>query len=198
MADYKLPDLVGYEKIIEFIEKHRLYRLEGDILEIGAFLGGGTVKLSQLAEKYNRKVFTVDIFSPEVDKTINTKGMVMAEIYDWFLQGKSQRMIFDKVTENCKNMEVIAKDSREVTFSEKQKFFFSFIDGNHDPEYVRSDFHLAWKHTLPGGVVAFHDYGGDLPQTTEIIDKTLEDYKEETGDKEELKEKDILFVFKKE
>jgi len=62
---------------------------------------------------------------------------------------------------------------------------------------VRSDFHLSWRHTLPGGVVAFHDYGGDLPQTTEIIDKTLEDYKEETGDKEELKGKDILFVFKK-
>ena len=121
----------------------------------------------------------------------------MSEIYNWFLQGKSQRAIFDKVTEKHNNIEVIAVDSKKLTFSPEEKFFFSFIDGNHDPDYVVSDFKIAWKHTVPGGVVAFHDYMGDLPQTTGAIDEVLKDYEEEIEKKEQLPEKCILFVFKK-
>jgi len=46
---------------------------------------------------------------------------------------------------------------------------FGFIDGNHDPEYVESDFYLIWNKLSPAGAVAFHDYEWDLPQTTARI-----------------------------
>jgi Methyltransferase domain len=59
---------------------------------------------------------------------------------------KSQGEIFDRNTSFAKN--IVPADT---------KLCFSFIDGNHDPEYVKSDFSLAWGSTVPGGIVAFHD-----------------------------------------
>jgi len=194
MCDF---DLVGYETLIEFIEKHNLYRLEGDILEIGSFLGGGTVKLAKLAMKHKRKVFTVDIFAPDSDITVNTEGYSMKDIYNFILQGKRQKDIFLKVIEGFDNITVICKDSREVAFSGDEKFFFTFIDGNHSPSYVWNDFKLAWNNTVSKGAVAFHDYRGDLPETTETINKITDKYREEIFQTEEITEKKILFLFKK-
>jgi len=190
-------DLVGYETLIEFIEKHNLYRLEGDILEIGSFLGGGTVKLAKLAAKHGKKVFTVDIFSPDSDITVNTEGYSMKDIYNFILQGKRQKDIFLKVIEDFDNITVISKDSREVAFSGDEKFFFTFIDGNHASFYVWNDFKLAWNNTVSKGVVAFHDYRGDLPETTDAINKIIDTYREEIYQTEENSEKKILFLLKK-
>ncbi|MEQ8190354.1 MAG: class I SAM-dependent methyltransferase [Candidatus Eremiobacterota bacterium] len=194
MCDF---DLVGYEILIEFIERHNLYRLEGDILEIGSFLGGGTVKLAKLAMKHKRKIFTVDIFSPDSDITMNTEGYSMKDIYNFILQGKRQKDIFLKVIEGFDNITVICKDSREVAFSGDEKFFFTFIDGNHSSFYVWNDFKLAWNNTVSEGAVAFHDYRGDLPETTETINKITDTYREEISRTEENTEKKILFLFKK-
>ncbi|MEQ8225575.1 MAG: hypothetical protein ABRQ37_24865 [Candidatus Eremiobacterota bacterium] len=119
-------DLVGYETLIEFIERHNLYRLEGNILEIGSFLGGGTVKLAKSAMKHKKKVFTVDIFAPDSDITVNTEGYSMKDIYNFILQGKKQKDIFLKVIGGFDNITVISKDSREVAFIDEEKFFFYF------------------------------------------------------------------------
>lgn len=190
-------DLVGYETLIEFIEKHNLYRLEGDILEIGSFLGGGTVKLAKSAMKHKKKVFTVDIFAPDSDITVNTEGYSMKDIYNFILQGKSQKDIFYKVIEGFDNITVIHTDSIELTFREDEAFFFTFIDGNHSSSYVWNDFKLAWNNTVSEGVVAFHDYKGDLPETTDAINKIIDTYREEISQTEEISEKKIIFLFKK-
>lgn len=190
-------DLVGYETLIEFIERHNLYRLEGNILEIGSFLGGGTVKLAKSAMKHEKKIFTVDIFAPDSDITVNTEGYSMKEIYNFILQGKRQKDIFYKVIEDFNNIEVIHKDSKDITFSNDERFFFTFIDGNHSSFYVWNDFKLAWNNTVSEGVVAFHDYRGDLPETTEAIDEITDKYRKEILQTEENPEKKILFIFKK-
>jgi hypothetical protein len=62
---------------------------------------------------------------------------------------KAKREIFDRNTSFAKNI--------VVKFPADTKLCFSFIDGNHDPEYVKSGFSLAWGSTVPGGIVAFHD-----------------------------------------
>ena len=46
-------DFVGYENLIAFMQERDLSRLEGDLVEIGAFMGGGTVKLASFAQKFN-------------------------------------------------------------------------------------------------------------------------------------------------
>ena len=59
------PDeFVGYEKLLAFIKERALQRLEGDIIEIGAFMGGGTVKLAKFASE--SRTIVVDVTDPFV------------------------------------------------------------------------------------------------------------------------------------
>ena len=57
-------DFVGYEVLIDFMKQRALYELEGDIIEIGAYMGRGTAKLARFAQTYGKKVYTIDVFDP--------------------------------------------------------------------------------------------------------------------------------------
>jgi hypothetical protein len=105
----------------------------------------------------------------------------MADIYTNYLQGLGLTM-FEAYWFNVgsfPNVITICSDSKRVKFLKSQKFCFGFIDGNHSPEYVVNDFYLVWSHLVPGGIVAFHDYGYDLPKVTETIDKLILKHREE-------------------
>lgn len=75
----------------------------------------------------------------------------------------------------------------------------SFIDGNHDTTYVKSDFEHLWEKTVRGGVVALHDYGGDLPQVTSAIDKLIQEHKAEIdiGKIKMMRKQCLIFIPKK-
>ena len=45
-------EYVGYENLIGFIQDRAIHRLDGDIIEIGAYMGGGTVKLARFASSF--------------------------------------------------------------------------------------------------------------------------------------------------
>lgn len=170
-------DLSGYETILDFLIKNETYKIPGDIVEIGAFLGGGTYKLCKFYERYapDKKIFVVDIFDPDCDCTECLGGVKMREIYAErlrFLQGKSQLEIFRSVTDACKNMSLLIGDSKQISLP-CRRISFAFIDGNHSPEYVINDFNKVWALLSPLGVVAFDDYGYDLPQVTEAINTLI-------------------------
>lgn len=190
-------DFVGYEVLIDFIKERALQELEGDIVEIGVFMGGGTIKLAKFAQKYGKKVYAVDIFDPRSDKTHDTSGARMCDIYEAFLQGRSQREVYRQATSVFDNIITIDKDSKEVEFPREQVFIFGFIDGNHQPEYVRNDFYLIWRNLVPGGVLGFHDYDFDLPEVTEAIDRLLDEHKDEVSEVHEIKERHIVLLTKK-
>jgi len=164
-------DQVGYEVLLEFICSRDLISIPGDFVEIGAFRGGGTYKLSKFLQKKGsqKKVFAVDCFDIQVDQTKNTDGRTMAQLYEETLKGKNQRLVFDMVTAGNPNIFVIAGDSKAVELPARA-VCFGFVDGNHSEEYVVNDFYLVWKKLSPGGTIAFHDYGYDLPGVTATID----------------------------
>ena len=189
-------DFVGYEALIDFIEERALCELPGDLIEIGAFMGGGTAKLARFARKYGKKVLAVDIFDPGYDRTCDTSGARMCDIYRAFLAGRSQREVYDQATGSFDNIVTIDADSREVELSEGQQLVFGFIDGNHQPDHVRSDFYLVWRHLLPGGCVGFHDYDFDLPEVTETIDRLLAEHRSEIADVHRIREKHIILLTK--
>ncbi len=191
-------DFVGYEVLIDFIQKRKLHRLEGDIIEIGAFMGGGTVKLAKYAQKHGKIVYAVDIFDPSCDKTQDRSGARMCDIYEAFLQGRSQLQVYQQTTHAFDNILTINMDSKKVSFHKGQKFIFGFIDGNHSPDYVRNDFYLVWRHLVPGGCVGFHDYNFDLPEVTATIDELIKKHRNEISDVHEIKGKHILLLTKKE
>jgi len=168
--------------MLNAIRDQALHRLDGDFLEIGVFLGGGTYKLAKLlaTEAPQRTLFAVDIFDPDFDST-TAEGVAMADIYTAHIDGFStatQRELFDQVTANLSNLTVIEGDSTKVEIP-TDKLAFSFIDGHHAVEYVRKDFQTAWQRTVPGGVVALHDYGSNLPSVTHTVNALIGEHAKE-------------------
>ena len=190
-------DFVGYEVLIDFMKERALHELEGDIIEIGAFVGGGTAKLARFAQEYGKKVFAIDIFDPRCDRTQDLSGTRMCDIYEAFLQGRSQLEVYRETTRGFDNIITLDMDSKEVEFPREQRFIFGFIDGNHQPEYVRNDFYLVWRNLVPGGSVGFHDYGFDMPEVTEAVDGLIGEHKDEIGEVHEIKDKHIVLLTKK-
>lgn len=194
---FKIRDLVGYEVFISRMKEWGIDRTPGDFIEIGSFIGGGTVKLASAALGCGKKVFAVDIFEPGCDSTINETGFSMSDIYSMILGGRNQEDIFKETTEGYNNIEVLKVNSKDLKFSRDQKFSFAFLDGNHDPEVVKSDFSLIWPHVSSRGAVGFHDYGGDLPETSKAIDEIVNNFKSDISHIEKIPENWILLVFKK-
>ena len=192
MAD----DFVGYEVLVDFIEKRALQELEGDIVEIGAYKGGGTVKLAKFAQKHHKKVYTIDIFDPSFDKTASISGAKACEVYEAYLYGRSMLEVYRETTEGFDNIITIIEDSRMVRFPEEQNFFFGFVDGCHQLAYVRNDFYVIWPHLVAGGVIGFHDYKfHDWPEVTEAVDGLIDEHKSEISEVYEVKgDYDILSI----
>jgi len=194
-------DWVGYEALIAFMRRNGVLKLRGDLLEIGTFLGGGARKLAGYVQRKapDKKLYVLDIFDPEFDLTLNLGGSRMADIYREALTrdypGQTQREIFDRVTEGCANIAVLQGDSKTVLIPDLE-LCFAFIDGNHDADYVENDFYLAWNRLVSGGCVAFHDYGWDLPQTTEMIDSLVQRHGEQIGLRYHDPEHHVLFLIK--
>lgn len=198
LLGYPLPgtDLVGYESLLAWLKKNQIAKLDGDVVEIGSFWGGGTAKLARFFDKYNKKVFAIDIFEPSFDDTKNVDGNSMASLYAQVLRGRNQEEVFKKTTRKYPNVVMIKGDSKQVTVP-CRAICFSFIDGCHDPDYVRSDFYLVWGKTVSGGVVGFHDYGANLPQTTRTIDELIEVNKDSVKVTSQIRSKWIILLTKK-
>ncbi len=176
-------EFVGYENLIRFIEDRALQDLEGDIVEVGAYMGGGTVKLAEFAEKYGKKVYAIDTFDATLDKTVGRGGVTASEVYQAYLLGRPMLDVYRQTTRGFDNIVTIMRDSREVRFPADQKFIFGFVDGCHQKSSVESDFRIIWPHLVPGGVLGFHDYKfDDWPEVTQAVDELLEEYRDEIRD----------------
>ncbi len=144
------------------------------MLEIGPLLGGGTMKLCRWFARNSeqKRVIAVDVFDIGFDKTKTAAGWPMPELYANVVGNRDQREVFDEVTRDCSNLVVVVGDSADVDLP-TERLAFAFVDGNHDPDHVRSDFERVWERLSPGGIVAFHDYGGDLPGVTQALHESI-------------------------
>ena len=183
-------DFVGYEVLIGFIKQRALHKLEGDIIEIGAYMGRGTAKLAKLAQRYGRKVCAIDVFDPSLDRTTSKSGIKAGDVYEAFLKGRSMLEAYQESTRGFGNIITIREDSKKVSFPEEQKFIFGFIDGCHQQAYVENDFYVIWPHLVSGGVVGLHDYKfDDWPEVTEAADRLIHKHKREISEVYEIEGK---------
>ncbi|HEY32021.1 MAG TPA: class I SAM-dependent methyltransferase [Dehalococcoidia bacterium] len=189
-------DFVGYEVLLDFIKARALHRLEGDLIEIGCFMGGGTVKLARYASKYGKRVFAIDVFDPTADVTATPDGTRMCDIYLAFLEGRSQLEVYEQAVRGLDNVVTIKQDSKTVSFPAEQKFIFGFIDGNHQPDYVRNDFNIIWPNLVASGVLGFHDYNTELPEVTDCIDALIAEHTDEISETKEIKPQHIILMVK--
>jgi len=180
-------EFVGYENLISFVEERALHKSEGDIVEIGAYMGGGTVKLAEFAKRYGKKVHAIDIFDPSLDETIGKGGVKACEVYQAFLCGRSMLEVYQETIRGFDNIITIKDDSKKVKFPKGQKFIFGFVDGCHQQVYVENDFHVIWPNLVRGGVIGFHDYKfDDWPEVTKAVDRLMEAHKSEISEVHEI------------
>ena len=183
-------DFVGYEILIDFIKQRALHKLEGDIIEIGAYMGRGTAKLAKFAQRYGKMVYAIDVFDPSLDKTISKSGIKAGDVYEAFLRDRSMLEAYQESTRGFDNIVTIREDSKEVSFPEEQKFIFGFIDGCHQQSYVENDFNVIWPHLVSGGALGFHDYKfEDWPEITEAAEKLIHEHKREIAEAYEIEGK---------
>ena len=181
------PDFVGYENLIAFLQEKELHKLDGDLVEIGAFMGGGTVKLAEYARKHSRQVHVIDIFEPVLDQTLSKSGETACSVYEAFLEGHSMLEVYKEATRNFENVMTIREDSKKVSFGQAQKFIFGFIDGCHQESYVINDFNVIWPHLVSGGILGFHDYEyDDWPEVTVAVKKLLAEHRSEITEMTEI------------
>ena len=122
--------------------------------------------------KSDKKIYAIDIFDSEFDKTICTSGFAMSNLYKGILKGENQYKIYNEIIKDCKNVITLVEDSKKISLP-CEKIAFAYIDGNHSSEYVENDFYLVWNKLVSKGIVVFDDYGYDLPQVTKTIHKLI-------------------------
>ncbi|MFU8797021.1 MAG: class I SAM-dependent methyltransferase [Dehalococcoidia bacterium] len=181
------PEFVGYDNLIAFITREGLMQMEGDLIEIGAYMGGGTVKLARLAARHGKTVYVIDTFDPDMDTTVSKSAVPAAEVYRAFLKGRSMWEVYREATRRLPNIVTIIEDSREVVLDEEARFVFAFVDGCHQKSCVKSDFRLIWPHLVSGGIIGFHDYRyDDWPEVTEALDDLMHEHRYDIRDKHEI------------
>jgi hypothetical protein len=152
-SGFRFPsDAAGWLTEAEGAELARL--AEGkDVLEVGSYCGRSTICLAQTA----RTVAAVDTF--------DGRGTA---------QGGETRRLFER---NLKRYGVEAKvtahvgESATVLRHLPPIYDLVFIDGSHDKESVATDAALATACLRPGGLLAFHDYGGNDFGVTDAVDE---------------------------
>ncbi len=166
--------------MISFMEDRALHDLEGDIIEIGAYMGGGTTKLARFAKRYGKKVYAVDTFDPWLDRTVGRGDVKASEVYHAFLHGRSMLEVYHEATRGFDNIVTIREDSRKIRFPDGQRFSFGFVDGCHQKSYVENDFGVIWPRLVSGGVIGFHDYEyDDWPEVTTAVDGLVDAFNRE-------------------
>jgi hypothetical protein len=151
--------LTDHSPLIAWMKEHEA---DGAIVEFGALVGEGAVQFVRAFPR--RTVYTIDNFDIYSDPTDNLAGL-----YEGHLRGRGQREVFDEIAGGFPDIVLLEGDSKKVTIPAGE-IFFALIDGNHTPEYVRSDFKKVAKRAR---YVAFHDYRHDLPEVTATIDELL-------------------------
>ena len=140
----------------------------GCIVEIGVLVGNGTRQLAQ-AFPY-KKIWAVDVFDIETDKTTNQEGVPMRRFYETELAGQNQFDAYMKNVNGYLYQNVTTFRGLSKDFKPEEYVFLAIIDGGHSPEDVKQDF----KNLKGSKYIAFHDYNHDIPELTKAIDEITE------------------------
>ena len=171
--------LADYGFVADCFEKHNLGDVEGDLLEIGVWVGFGTVKMAELAKKFDKTVHASDGFRTHFGKP-ETLTSVSARRYARLCAGLSQREVFDRNTAGFSNIVVHDGEHSSFELPATVTLCCSVIDGSHDYEDVQKYLAISWKHLNSGGIVILNDYQNpETPELTMAGDEFVQEYEAE-------------------
>lgn len=145
---------------------------EGEIVEVGSFLGLSTCWLAMGSKAAGReKITAVDHFlgSKEHQKGKKAECDVLVE----------QGTTFYQFQENLKSVEVddhvtpVRASSVEAAKDWEKPVRLLFLDGDHEYESIKADFEAWEKFVIPGGCICIHDVD-TWPGVTQFYYEMLE------------------------
>lgn len=162
--------------LMKYLESRFKSEVEGDFLEFGTLAGDLTIPLAKLAAKHERKVITVDVCDVSVDDTVTSRGKNLSDYYAGFVGRHNQEKIIRKKLQRLDNVLFIKENSVNLQVPLDQKLSVVVVDGGHQLAVFRHDARLGWSHLSVGGMMAIHDYKGDVPGLTEAIDQIVQEF----------------------
>ncbi len=169
-----------YEKIKGFLDPMEGYTLalfaahgpgQGEIVEIGSFMGKSTCWLAKGSKVTEReKVTAVDHFrgSPEHKKGQPWEEEALLQdgsLLPTFMKNITAAGLADHITP-------IEARSRAAAASWSKPIRLLFIDGDHSYEASKKDFEAWSPHVVPKGLIAFHDIPV-WPGVTQYFDELM-------------------------
>lgn len=153
------------KELFKFLDKSK----ENKILEIGCFEGLSSIFFADNF-LYNTKS-TLTCVDPFL--TINNND------HKQFLQN-NEEINFDFNISICKNLNKITihKITSDLFFeNNNQKYNFIYIDGCHEPDFIKRDMENSFSNLEKNGIMWMDDYGGgDDNKIKNAMDSFLEKY----------------------
>jgi predicted O-methyltransferase YrrM len=151
--------------LFKFLDKSK----ENKILEIGCFEGLSSVFFADyFLDNLNSSLTCVDPFL-----TIDNND------HKLFLNN-NEEMNFDYNMSICKNIDkiIINKITSDIFFKNNNKTYnFIYIDGCHEPEFIKRDMQNSFNILEKNGIMWMDDYGGgDGIQIKNTMDDFLKNY----------------------
>ena len=138
--------------------------VEGEVLEVGTWLGLSTSALAQAD-----KLVAIDTFKgsnePAHHKILADKPERW--IYDTFISNMKMAGVLD----NIEVLEGTSDDCLSLLVAHNRKFRLIFVDGSHEYVDVKKDFQLCKQLLVPNGVLVMDDY--NWPGIKQAADEEL-------------------------
>lgn len=148
---------IGVEGFLHCSELEQLIDMacNQDVLEVGSFRGLSAWGMASVA----RSLRCVDTFRA------NSAGQQQMQQMTTFVD-------FNRSISRYSNVTYFIGTSEDAAKLLHDDYGFIFLDAMHDYESVKADIERWWPKVLPGGVMAFHDYGhGDFPGVKQAVDE---------------------------
>lgn len=145
-----------HEKILyELLENNKI---EGNILEVGAYTGESTQIYLKYAKTYNRHVIVVDPWDGKQEGN--------SSVYNIFLQNVLNKV---DIPERLLIHRLCSDDPKIPQLLLQEKFAFVFLDGLHTYKAIKSDIALVLNKITKGGIICIDDIRGLYPFNLEIM-----------------------------
>ena len=171
MNNYKYSQTWFIGSDINLLLSNFLNKSQGNkILEIGCFEGlSSTFFADNFIDNEYSNLTCVDPFL-----TIDNNDHIN------YLQN-NQEMNFDFNMSICKNIDKIKihKITSDIFFENNNNLYnFIYIDGCHEPDFIKRDMENSFKFLEKNGIMWMNDYmGGDGIKIRNVMDTFLEKYK---------------------
>lgn len=149
-------------------------RVEGDVVELGCYVGTTSVFLAEAIQKSSKKLYCYDSFEGLPEKT----GQDNSPAGDQFKKGE---LLATKkqFTQNFKKANLPMPIVKKAWFSEltpenlPNNIAFAFLDGDYY-QSIKDSLKLVWPRLTKGAVVVVDDYASEaLPGAARAVNEWL-------------------------